>query len=522
MLLLSSGSLPPPTTLSASFRYWVSHQPERPCLMYGSGWLTYGEMGSAVSACLRDLSSRYTGPFRNPLAGLRLGRTPEYVVAYLALCCLGWPVVPFDEDSPSAEVRDEMRALGLGIMVTYDPDDTVRGCDTVALERTPRISSGLPWGDSGAPRNAVVLGAADIAAEAPLVLLRTSGSTSGVSPRPKRVTLTHRNVLSSSRAHRLSVGLSRDDVSLAALPLSFGYCNTTQLVSQLDAGGALALLPGTFMPSAFARAARGSGARTTTLVPSMLTLLAAWPSLGPDELPTLRSIVYGGAPADEAVLLKLSEQLPDVELIQTYGQTEAGPRITTLRAEDSQRKPGSVGKAIPGMRIAIVAPDGKRLPAGETGQVVVQGPGVMAGYHQDPTGTAEVLSDGWLHTGDLGRMDDDDFLWVTGRMRNLIITAGKNVAAEDVESYLRRVPGIADAAVFGVPDRLRGEAVHALVVAEPEGAPSVEEIRTSLASQLTNYKIPQRITFVEDLPRTRNGKIRRSELFRYAERGSQV
>ncbi|MFJ1998537.1 class I adenylate-forming enzyme family protein [Streptomyces asiaticus] len=513
MLLLSNGSLSPFTTLPASFCRWVRSQPRRPCLMYGDHSASYEEMGRAVRSCVQEVSSRLGGSIRShPLAGLRLGRTPEYVVAYLSLACLGLPVVPFDEDSPSAEVREEMRSLGIAVMLTHDPDDRIPGSETIAIRRAEPSGGTFPWGDGeGVPPEART--ADEVTAETPLVLLRTSGSTS----HPKRVVLTHHNVLSSGRAHRRSVGQEGGDVSLAALPLSFGYCNTTQLVSQMDAGGTLALLPGTFMPSAFARAVRMSGATTTTLVPSMLALLATWPGLGPDELPTLRSIVFGGAPPDETVLQVVHDRLPDVELIQTYGQTEAGPRITTLRAADSRRKPGAAGKAVPGVRIAIAGPDGRHLPAGETGQVIVHGPGVMCGYHKDPAGTSEVLRNGWLHTGDLGRLDNDDFLWITGRMRNLIITAGKNVVPEEVEAHLCHMPGIAEAAVFGVPDRFRGEAVHALLIADGEEQPSVEKIRSFLGALVAGYKIPRRISFVQDLPRTRTGKISRGELSTYEE-----
>jgi acyl-CoA synthetase (AMP-forming)/AMP-acid ligase II len=294
--------------------------------------------------------------------------------------------------------------------------------------------------------------------------------------------------------------------------MSFGYCHTTQLVAQLDTGGTLVLLPGTFTPRTFGEAVAAAKATTTTLVPSMLTLLARAPERMDDPLATLRSIVFGGAPVDPAILDALRGRLPRAELIQTYGLTEAGPRITTLRASDARRRPGSVGRAVPGMRIVIRSATGEALPPGQVGEIVVRGDGVMSGYFGDPAATADVLRDGWLRTGDLGWLDVDGFLWLAGRLRNLIISAGRNVIAEEVEECLRQVPGVTDAAVFAQPDELRGESVHALVVAHSGATPTERDVRAFVAARLAQHKVPRRISFVAELPRTPNGKIDRAGL----------
>ncbi len=136
----------------------------------------------------------------------------------------------------------------------------------------------------------------------------------------------------------------------------------------------------------------------------------------------------------------------------------------------------------------------------------------MSGYFNDPAATASVLRDGWLRTGDLGSLDEDGFLWLAGRLRNLIITAGRNVVAEEVEAHLRQVPGVADAAVFGEPDELRGEVIHALIVARAGVVLTERDVRASLATRLDRHKIPRRVSIVADLPRTANGKIDRALL----------
>lgn len=493
-----------PSDVAACLARSISRRPEHCAVVFGGHRLSFAVLGAAVYRCMEFLGD--TAPCGG-LVGLRLGRTPEYVIAYLALAALGATIVPFDDDTPDAEVAAEARALGLAAMVTNRDLAGMDGCAAVRVRATGPRSGVIQWVPGGPV--AYQLPAGHVGPDTALVLLKTSGSTS----RPKRVLLRHRNALASSRAHRASVGHGPGEVTLVALPMSFGYCHTTQLIAQVDAGGTLALLPGTFLPRTFGEAVAAASATTTTLVPSMLTVLARAPgaSIGA-ELSSLRSVVFGGAPVKPGILDALRIMLPRVEFIQTYGQTEAGPRVGTLRAADAALRPGSVGRAVPGVRIAIRSSTGEPLPPGRVGEIVVKGDGVMSGYFRDPAATAEVLRDGWLRTGDLGRVDDDGFLWLAGRLRNLIITAGRNVIAEEVEEHLRMAPGVADAAVFGEPDELRGEAVHALVVLHAGSAPTERDVRAFLAPRLDRHKLPRRISFVTGLPRTPNGKIDRARL----------
>jgi len=302
--------------------------------------------------------------------------------------------------------------------------------------------------------------------------------------------------------------------------MSYGYCHTTQLIAETDAGGTLALLPGIFTPRTFADLVSAVEATTTTVVPSMLTLLARsrWHTY--EQVSSLRTIVFGGGPVSLEVLDALRARLPKAELVQTYGQTEAGPRVTTLRWSDAGVRRGSVGRAVPGMRITIRSPNGEVVPSGQIGEIVVSGPGVMSGYFNDPAATAAVLNDGWLRTGDLGSLDDDGFLWLAGRLRNLIITAGRNVIAEEVEVHLRGIPGVADAAVFGEPDELRGERIHAVIVIRPGADLTAADVRASLATRLASHKLPRCVSFVTDLPRTANGKVDRARLGQVAAKES--
>jgi acyl-CoA synthetase (AMP-forming)/AMP-acid ligase II len=494
----------------------IDHRPDHAAIVFADHRLTFAQLGTAVQLCAQTLGAEGLGTESAPastdpiLVGLRLGRTPEYVIAYLTLAALGATIVPFDDETPDREVVTEAQRLRLKALITNRPLTDIAGCIVIPVAPDDQGTEPIPWTGTNEqltnlPRSRWVR------PDLPLILLKTSGSTS----RPKRVVLSHRNALASSRAHRASVEHGPDEVSLVALPMSYGYCHTTQLVAQIDTGGTLALLPGTFLARTFAEAVSDARATTTTLVPAMLTLLAKASAGTEPKLKSLRSIVFGGASVGPALLDQLRSRYPWVELIETYGQTEAGPRIATMRAADARLRPGSVGCAVPGMRIVICSTStGETLPFGEVGEVVVRGDGVMSGYHGDPAATADVLRDGWLHTGDLGRLDEQGFLYLAGRLRNLIITAGRNVNAEEIEEYLRQIPGIADAAVFGEPDELRGETIHAAIVARTGAFPVEGEIRAFLVSRLERYKLPHRISFVGELPRTENGKIDRPSLGR--------
>jgi long-chain acyl-CoA synthetase len=482
----------------------IQRRPEHCAVAFGTHRLSFAELGAAVSLCIDSL--RTSNPSAR-LVGLHLGRTPEYLIAYLALAALGVLAVPFDEDARDEEIAAEARALGVSAIVTNRELCGTGHLPLIRVKATDPSGGPIPWVAS-VPFAGRLPRIAQLCADTPLVLLKTSGSTS----RPKRVLLQHGNALASSRAHRASTGHGPGEVSLVGLPMSFGYCHATQLIAQVDAGGTLALLPGTFTPRTFGEAVAAVGATTTTVVPSMLALLARSPRHTGAKLRSLRTIVFGGAPVKPEILDALHVRLPQAELIQTYGQTEAGPRITTLRWADAETRRGSVGRAVPGMRIVIRSPSGESLPSGQIGEIVVSGGGVMSGYFNDPAATTSLLRDGWLRTGDLGSLDEDGFLWLAGRLRNLIITAGRNVVAEEVEAHLRQVPGVADAAVFGEPDELRGEAIHALIVARAGVVLAERDVRASLATRLDRHKIPRRVSIVSDLPRTANGKIDRALL----------
>ncbi len=195
-----------------------------------------------------------------------------------------------------------------------------------------------------------------------------------------------------------------------------------------------------------------------------------------------------------------------------YGCTEASPTISILREHESRSKPGSVGRPVPFVQVRIVDHEDNPIPLGEVGELVCKGPNVMLGYHNNPQATQEALRNGWLHTGDLARVDEDGFIYVVDRKKDLIISGGENIYPREVEEVLLEHPAIADAAVVGSPDPLWGEIVHAFVVVREGRSLNENEVVEHCKARLASYKKPRKVTFVPQIPRNPSGKILKTRL----------
>jgi fatty-acyl-CoA synthase len=245
-------------------------------------------------------------------------------------------------------------------------------------------------------------------------------------------------------------------------------------------------------------------------VPTMLDAMAREPGFTTRDLSALRSIGAAGAAVPLPTLRTWLDR--GVTMQQAYGMTEASPGCTVLDSADAERKVGSAGKPVFFTDVRVVRPDGTAAGVDEVGEVIVQGPNVMSGYWEDPQRTAEVLTDGWYHTGDAGSIDDEGFLYIRDRYKDMIISGGENVYPAEIESALLELPGVEEAAVVGVPDQRWGEVGLAVVVAAPGGAGDPEELRTALRARLAGFKVPRYIRFVDALPKTATGKIRKPDL----------
>lgn len=345
-------------------------------------------------------------------------------------------------------------------------------------------------------------------------LLLFTGGTSG---RAKGVPLSHAHILANARQIATVLQPAARDVVLHVAPMF----HSAELVFTCFVlqGAAQAYLP-RFTPQAFLQAVAQHRVTTTLLVPTMLTLLLDSGLIAQHDTSSLRLVVYGASPIPRDTIQRAVNALPGVQFIQGYGLTETAPLLTMLDfaahqaalAGQHPERLGACGRALPGVQLRVVDDDGSVLSTGQVGEIVAQGDNVFAGYLEAPELSRQALRGGWFHTGDVGRIDSDGFVFILDRKKDVIITGGENVYSGEVEAVLMLHPGVLDVAVVGRPDVLYGEAVHAVVVPQPHWAPDAVALQAFCRSHIGGYKVPRSVAFVAQLPRTALGKVLKTQL----------
>jgi acyl-CoA synthetase (AMP-forming)/AMP-acid ligase II len=274
-----------------------------------------------------------------------------------------------------------------------------------------------------------------------------------------------------------------------------------------------------FTPEGVLNAIERDHVTSLLLVPTMIQMLVDHPAMRePRDLSSLKNITYGASPISEAVLNRAMEAFPGVGFVQAYGMTELSP-IATLNPAyfhtAEGRKHGklrSAGRAAVCMEVRVVDADDKEVPRGTVGEVAVRGPNVMQGYWNKPEQTAAALRDGWMHTGDGAYMDDDGFIFVVDRLKDMIISGGENVYSAEVENAINQHPAVAACAVIGIPSEEWGEAVHAALVLKPGQAIKPEELIAHCKTLIANYKCPRSVAILDALPLSGAGKVLKTKL----------
>lgn len=340
------------------------------------------------------------------------------------------------------------------------------------------------------------------------MLVYTSGSTG----RPKGVMMSHRNIEAAANSITTYIRNTPDDIILNVLPIAFDY-GLYQLIMAVKLGATLVLEKSFAFPQATFEVMRREHVTGFPLVPTMAAMILQLKDLESGFLPDLRYVTNTAAALPPAHIARLRELFPNVRIYSMYGQTEC-KRCTWLPPEELDRRPGSVGIAIPNTEAFVVDDDGKQVPSGVVGELVIRGPHVMQGYWEDEAATARSLRPGpnpWervLYTGDLFSTDEDGFLYFVGRKDDIIKTRGEKVAPKEVEAVLYSCPGVLEAVIVGVPDPILGQALHALVVVDDQALTARDIIR-HCAMHLEDFMVPKAVIFRAELPKTDTGKVSR-------------
>lgn len=335
------------------------------------------------------------------------------------------------------------------------------------------------------------------------IMLHTSGTTSN----PKRVMLTHSNLINNIESNISSLNLTQNDRVLISMPMYFGYCNTAQFLTHLYLGASIIILNSMFLPKQFFQTVEQEKITNFTGVPSMLLMLLDYRYADKYDYTSLRYVCFGGGKMPENKLKMLIEKYQTIGFVQTYGQTECSPRVTALLPTFALSKLGSVGTPIPGVQLKIVSEEMQECKENEVGEIIVTGKNIMKGYFKQLKITNETIINGWIHTGDLGYLDKDGFLYLTGRKKNMIISGGINIYPEEVEQIMLEHEAVAEVCVVAEEHERLGEVPVAKVILKSEV--TKKELAAYCSSRLANYKVPTKYEFVSELTKTYNGKIKR-------------
>lgn len=426
----------------------------------------------------------------------------RHLEAYLAVPAAGLVVVPLNTRLADPELRAILRSAEARLLLTDRPAGHLAS-EVEQVVELPDAYDDLVAGSVPAD-----LGAGAGVGEDDLAALFFTGGTTG---RSKGVMLTHRNLVANAFHKTLACRFTRDDVLLAVAPL-FHVAGTAPLLGLAWLGAAVVMQP-RFVPGDALDLIARRRVTATLPVPSMVAALVAEQRARPRDVSSLRLLGHAGSPIAGDVVRRARATFPDAELAHFYGATETAPIVTALPHEERELggpRLGSCGQPVPGVEVRVAGPGGSTLEPGQVGEVWVRGPNVMAGYWRDPRATAAALVDGWYRTGDLGYQDDEAYLFLVDRLKDMIVTGGENVYSVEVEDVLVSHPSVLEAAVFGVPDPRWGEAVHAVVAVRPgrDLAGLDRDLTSHCRATIAGYKTPKHIEVrTEPLPKSGPGKI---------------
>jgi long-chain acyl-CoA synthetase len=465
-----------PTSLVAMLRATVDRTPDAEAIVeLGGPRLTYRQLWDGAARVAGGLKAGGVGA--DDRVAIRLGNGADWVLAFWGAQLLGAVVVPVNTRFADAEVKYVLEDSGASYV----------------FEDGPALPDGEPFVANGAQPD-------DVAA-----IFYTSGTTGF----PKGAMLTHANFMSNNETARRVVDLPREVAlrTLVSVPLFHVTGCNSQLLVALELGGTTVIMP-TFEVGAFLQAIADERIDMLTTVPAIYWLAISRPEFAQTDVSSVRWASYGGAPIAPDLVRRIMEAFPNARVGNGFGLTECSSIATFLPHEHAESRPETVGFAAPVVDLEIADADDEGA-----GELLIRGPNVCAGYWGKPEQSAETFVDGWLHTGDIARIDADGFVQIVDRKKDMINRGGENVYSVEVENALAACPGVGEVAVVGVPDTMMGEKVGAVIVPAPGSELDVDVVVARAREQLADFKVPQFVRVrSEPLPRNPGGKVLKAEL----------
>ncbi|OGC94644.1 MAG: AMP-dependent synthetase [candidate division Zixibacteria bacterium RBG_16_53_22] len=511
-----------PTLLHQFLTQTAKKFPDKTAIIAEGKRLTYRSLDTSSSMLARSL--RRMGILRHDRVVVFLDNSPESVISLYGILKAGSAFVILNASMKAKKLAYILRDSGASALITHGnkaevvaeavrelpvkprivwvgsraSDLAVRGIESVAWDEA--ITAGGP--DWHPPRCIDQ----DLAA-----LIYTSGSTG----EPKGVVSSHMNMVSAARSIIQYIGNTSDDIIVDVLPLSFDY-GLYQVIMSVIFGGTVAL-ESFFFPVQVLQCIEKERVTGLPLVPTVAAFLLKMKNLEKYDLRSLRYMTNTGAALPVEHIRKLRSLFPTVKVFSMFGLTEC-KRVCYLPPEEIDRRPASVGKAIPNCEVFILDENCREVAPGEIGELVIRGSNVMRGYWNAPDLTAQAYRAGriqgemWLYSGDFFRMDEEGFLYFLGRKDDMIKSKGERISPKEVENVLSEIPGVAEAAVIGVPDDILGQAIKAFIVRAPGSRLTEKDVLKACVESMETFMVPKYVEFVADLPKSAHGKIDKSAL----------
>ena len=490
----------------------AARTPEKTAIIFQHHRISYSQLNEGVNRVANGLAK--LGVKKGDRVALYMHNLPQFIEAFYGAQVLGATVIPMNVMYKAGEIEYILNDGGVKAVLTLAPfypnvqaiRDKVRTLEHAIVLSNDPLPGAILWHDAFAnqPREAATAPGDD---EDVAVILYTSGTTG----KPKGAMLTHHNLIANieqlDQLDRLKI--NANDSVWIGLPLFHIYALSVGVNNAIYHSATLDLME-RFDPTASLEMFQHDKVTIVLAAPPMYISWVINPAVSSYDLSSIR-VASSGASAIPVAILEKFHKLTGVEIMEGYGLTETSP-VATTNAAGPVIKPGSIGPAIPQMEIRIVDDNDQDVPAGEVGELICRGPNVMQGYFNKPEANAEAFRDGWFHTGDMARMDEDGYYYIVDRKKDMILVSGFNVYPREVEEVLYKHPKIADAAVVQSPDEYQGESVLAFVVLKQGETATEKEIIDYCRSEIAVFKCPRRVEFRAELPKNMTGKVLRREL----------